>query len=326
MIWTLKDIKEHYSNADIVTKQRIFQLIESAISNNRLIIDLERKNPVFQIRGDDGEWLLSIRERNRKSTVGRLTPSQNTEKRSTRQREKFIEFARDLDLKLGKVGSKGKDDIGYISELSGHQFDELHKFLSDLGVYETKWESENVQAAISRYQSGERPWPHGAFNWFILSGDGIPCPAKYVWALAVGQEPKQFHTNEAIVGLRKAGYESFQIESNETKDSFDGEVAASLRLGQKERAARMAARNNKPQVKFVLTKQYDRSPHVVAEVLLRAKGICESCGAAAPFYRKSDGTPYLEVHHKKQLSHGGDDTVENAIALCPNCHRKSHFG
>ncbi|OOL15317.1 hypothetical protein BXQ27_32765, partial [Klebsiella aerogenes] len=26
------------------------------------------------------------------------------------------------------------------------------------------------------------------------------------------------------------------------------------------------------------------------------------------------------------LSNGGEDSVENAIALCPNCHRQAHFG
>jgi 5-methylcytosine-specific restriction protein A len=26
------------------------------------------------------------------------------------------------------------------------------------------------------------------------------------------------------------------------------------------------------------------------------------------------------------LSTGGEDTLENAIALCPNCHRRAHFG
>ncbi|MGB4922720.1 MAG: HNH endonuclease signature motif containing protein, partial [Candidatus Nitrotoga sp.] len=36
--------------------------------------------------------------------------------------------------------------------------------------------------------------------------------------------------------------------------------------------------------------------------------------------------PYLEVHHKMQLAKGGEDTVENALGLCPNCHRYSHFG
>jgi len=34
----------------------------------------------------------------------------------------------------------------------------------------------------------------------------------------------------------------------------------------------------------------------------------------------------LEVHHKVPLAEGGDDTVENAIALCPNCHRHAHYG
>ncbi|MFM5358466.1 HNH endonuclease [Aeromonas veronii] len=42
--------------------------------------------------------------------------------------------------------------------------------------------------------------------------------------------------------------------------------------------------------------------------------------------RIKDGTPYLEVHHKEKLADGGEDTLENTIALCPNCHRKFHFG
>ena len=39
-----------------------------------------------------------------------------------------------------------------------------------------------------------------------------------------------------------------------------------------------------------------------------------------------DGTPYLEVHHKIPLAKDGEDTIENAEALCPNCHREKHFG
>jgi 5-methylcytosine-specific restriction endonuclease McrA len=37
----------------------------------------------------------------------------------------------------------------------------------------------------------------------------------------------------------------------------------------------------------------------------------------APFNRTKDNSPYLEVHHKKRLSEGGEDSVKNAIALCP---------
>lgn len=35
--------------------------------------------------------------------------------------------------------------------------------------------------------------------------------------------------------------------------------------------------------------------------------------------------PFLEVHHVKWLAKGGSDTVNNVVALCPNCHRKMHL-
>jgi 5-methylcytosine-specific restriction protein A len=71
---------------------------------------------------------------------------------------------------------------------------------------------------------------------------------------------------------------------------------------------------------------FARNPDVVAEVLERAGGRCEYCGCPAPFTKRSNGMPYLEVHHKIQLAHDGEDTVSNAVALCPNCHRKAHYG
>ncbi|MCD9544043.1 hypothetical protein GLP24_04155 [Photobacterium carnosum] len=46
----------------------------------------------------------------------------------------------------------------------------------------------------------------------------------------------------------------------------------------------------------------------------------------APFTKKSNGEPYLEVHHIKPLSQGGEDSLENVKAICPNCHREMHFG
>jgi len=58
-------------------------------------------------------------------------------------------------------------------------------------------------------------------------------------------------------------------------------------------------------------------------VLLRASGQCEGCGASAPFV-DDDDDPFLEVHHVRTLASGGPDRVENAAALCPNCHRALH--
>lgn len=81
-----------------------------------------------------------------------------------------------------------------------------------------------------------------------------------------------------------------------------------------------------PQKVTIKAQAYLRNPDVIIEVLERANGKCELCKNEAPFIRESDGTPYLEVHHKIPLSENGEDTIDNAIALCPNCHRKQHFG
>ncbi len=71
--------------------------------------------------------------------------------------------------------------------------------------------------------------------------------------------------------------------------------------------------------------QFIRNPEIAAWVLDNAMGICEGCGHNAPFIR-NDGTPYLEVHHVRWLAEGGPDSIDNAIALCPNCHRRLHSG
>lgn len=70
--------------------------------------------------------------------------------------------------------------------------------------------------------------------------------------------------------------------------------------------------------------QFARSAAVVKEVKNRAHGICELCGNPAPFKDKH-GEPFLEVHHIVWLSCGGEDSTTNAVALCPNCHRKMHI-
>jgi 5-methylcytosine-specific restriction endonuclease McrA len=70
---------------------------------------------------------------------------------------------------------------------------------------------------------------------------------------------------------------------------------------------------------------YIRDAAVVAYVLNSAKGICECCMSIAPFC-KDNGAFFLEVHHVHFLSEGGTDTIDNAVAVCPNCHKELHFG
>lgn len=113
-------------------------------------------------------------------------------------------------------------------------------------------------------------------------------------------------------GVHDANFEAAVVRSQQ-----DSETARNLRLHNA---------NPVPLRQTVTTTVFSRNPDVVAAVLARAQGVCEGCIKPAPFARISDGSPFLEVHHRKHLAHQGHDTVENALALCPNCHRKKHHG
>lgn len=70
---------------------------------------------------------------------------------------------------------------------------------------------------------------------------------------------------------------------------------------------------------------FERAKHVVDYALARANGSCEACDAPAPFMR-TNGNPYLEVHHVDRLSDGGLDAPHRVAAICPTCHRNIHCG
>lgn len=82
--------------------------------------------------------------------------------------------------------------------------------------------------------------------------------------------------------------------------------------------------NEHPALKTGAKNAYERDQRVVAWVLKRAGGYCEGCQHPAPFVT-ARGRPFLEVHHLTHLAAKGSDTPANAVALCPNCHRKIHY-
>lgn len=68
-----------------------------------------------------------------------------------------------------------------------------------------------------------------------------------------------------------------------------------------------------------------RSRQLKAYAKMRADGTCEFCRAKAPFVTENN-EPFLEVHHIMQLAHDGINSPANVLALCPNCHRRAHYG
>lgn len=167
-------------------------------------------------------------------------------------------------------------------------------------------EDKEINNALARYDNGERPWRLVERDWYVVGSSGALYPLKYIWALVTNSPPKSFNTSVARKEFSERNYSVINKNQFATQEPVTG--------------------NNRPGTKLVLSLSYERSEAVKDAVLKRANGVCERCKSPAPFRRKKDKTPYLEVHHKKQLAHGGADTIKNAIALCPNCHRHEHFG
>ena len=69
---------------------------------------------------------------------------------------------------------------------------------------------------------------------------------------------------------------------------------------------------------------YPRSQEVREAVLRRAGGVCECCGQ--PGFKMENGAVFLETHHVVPLSEKGPDVEWNVVALCPNDHRRAHYG
>tara|TARA_A100001015_G_scaffold271655_1_gene325490 strand:- start:2055 stop:2882 length:828 start_codon:yes stop_codon:yes gene_type:complete len=114
--------------------------------------------------------------------------------------------------------------------------------------------------------------------------------------------------------------------------SIDLTIQRGLEKKKEKKARKLYIEELKKRVKFspkvpgnrdVKTKTYERSSIVSELAKRRAGGRCQLCLMEAPFKTK-DGSPFLETHHIVWLSNGGEDTPENTVALCPNCHRKMH--
>ena len=132
--------------------------------------------------------------------------------------------------------------------------------------------------------------------------------------------PRRFHPDIVDIATQRLAAEEAEFPPTTDPKQFDEVVQKLL-----ERESVPLPKGNKnPKKSMINSQQFLRCQYVAAWVLSNAKHICESCGINAPF-RNIKGRPHLEVHHVKPLSKGGSDTISNAIAVCPNCHRAFHL-
>lgn len=166
------------------------------------------------------------------------------------------------------------------------------------------------------------PWPSGQLSYY-LSRVGRPEPRMSQQIVSQWlEEGDQFYIGFTGHGLIAAKESPSMTEA----DVEDTEILALKRFSDPEVLRDAAGRApRRPAQRSGITTQYVRSPAVVAYVLRRANNCCEMPGCQNELFYRPDGSRFLEVHHVIPLSEGGDDSIDNAAALCPNCHRAQHF-
>lgn len=106
--------------------------------------------------------------------------------------------------------------------------------------------------------------------------------------------------------------------------SFEKQVSAVDQLPDSDLQKIAKDRSNKQDFqRTVSTVTYKRDPYIAAYSKRRARSRCELCESEAPFL-DNEGKPYLECHHILWLSEGGEDSIDNVVTLCSNCHRRIH--
>lgn len=137
-------------------------------------------------------------------------------------------------------------------------------------------------------------------------------------------EPYQSEQFNRKVWIFPLGFleEKTVVSEDLTKKRDENQEKEAAKLSDKELYDRAKKIKSVGQRK-VTTKVYERHTHVSEYVKRRAKGHCDLCGNPAPFNDRR-GNPFLECHHVHWLSRGGEDSIDNAVALDPSCHRKMH--
>ena len=152
----------------------------------------------------------------------------------------------------------------------------------------------------------------------------------YIGKVQLADKPFQEKQDDASGRLRRVWVfplqlidEAIPVTRVELERVFKDEFKESRQLTLEELKDRANKTAKHPGSREATSRVYQRSPYVVDFTLRRANGTCELCEQLAPF-NKPSGEPYLEVHHIHHLADGGEDAIENAVALCPNCHRMIH--
>jgi len=166
-----------------------------------------------------------------------------------------------------------------------------------------------VKSVSSRYYNSERKEPGRTAEPRI--GQGLVNWAQVGDEIVIGNKGTRVITCRVSASPSLASEAGRQLAQNGNKNKILNRA--------KQASGQPAQAQGKVRV-------YLRNPYVVAAALLRADGFCEVPGCTRRLFKRDDGSVFLEVHHIVPLAEGGEDTLVNAAAICPACHREAHHG
>ena len=119
------------------------------------------------------------------------------------------------------------------------------------------------------------------------------------------------------------GERSLQIAGKLIRRNRKRSERLARKLSDRQLVKRAANIQSRAGCRQATTEMYEKNVFVAELARRKANGICQLCELPAPF-RDRHGRPFLETHHIEWISEGGEDTIVNTVALCPNCHAKMH--
>lgn len=129
-------------------------------------------------------------------------------------------------------------------------------------------------------------------------------------------------------------YLSFLTNENEEKLDFEMDFQSNLFRDDQLSVEKPIAQKHKekPKIKQVNNLlSYVRDPYQAYLIKEKSEWLCDYDSTHITFINKSNNKQYVEAHHLIPMSYQGEyeysiDILSNLVSLCPNCHKKIHYG
>lgn len=262
----------------------------------------------------------------------------------------FLVSIKTLDFPPAPGNVLGNDEIGrcfLVGNMGGMRRSNTRNVLvliSDpfKGLYVDRWEGRVIHYT-GMGQTGDQSLSHSQNRTLSESiNNGIQIhllealePKKYTYAglVKLVAEPYQDEQIDSEGNVRNVWMFPLELKTGGIAPTLTEVQAREIEKNQEKEARKLSLEElrkrasiakKKPSVRNTQSTAYIRDAAVSDYAKRCANGICELCEKPAPF-QNIKNEAYLECHHIIWLAQGGEDTIRNTVALCPNCHRKMHI-